>query len=182
MRVAYDLLRSVNATYANIEWDDVAAESLSREGGALGLPESLQGCVGVQSGLTPEEAQVTKEGPADAVVAPELPASSEAGKVGDASATEDRLQEEDDDDGLERGVTVVGVAEDDAVDDTSRQVLRTKQMLLQQMDRQAACDKHEAEMRKHHPTFQHTAERQEIQESERKIRGRINRIHLDIKK
>ena len=79
VRVAYDLLRSVNATYANIEWDDVAAESLSREGGALGLPESLQGCIGVQSGLTPEEAQVTKEGPADAVVAPELPASSDGG-------------------------------------------------------------------------------------------------------
>ena len=49
------------------------------------------------------------------------------------------------------------------------------------MDRQAACDKYEAEMRKHHPTFQHTAERQEIQESGRKIPGRINRINLDIK-
>ena len=49
-----------------------------------------------------------------------------------ASAADEMLQEEDEDDGLERGATVVGVAEDDAVDDTSRQVLHTQQMLLRQ--------------------------------------------------
>ena len=62
-----------------------------------------------------------------------------------ASVADEMLDEEDDDDGLELGETVVGVAEDDAVDDTSRQVLFTQQMLLTQMERQAACQKHEVE-------------------------------------
>ena len=49
-----------------------------------------------------------------------------------ASVADEMLQEEDDDDGLEWGAIVVGVDEDDAVDDTSRQVLHTQQVLLRQ--------------------------------------------------
>ena len=49
-----------------------------------------------------------------------------------ASVAGEMLQEVDDDDGLERGVTVVGVTGDDVVDGTSRQVLCTQQMLLTQ--------------------------------------------------
>ena len=90
VRAAYNLLRRVNATYANVEWDGVAAEALSREGGALGLPETLQGCVGVPRDLAPDDAKVTLEGPADAVV----------------DTVVDQLGE--DDNALERGATVVG--------------------------------------------------------------------------
>ena len=62
-----------------------------------------------------------------------------------ASVADEMLHEEEDDDGLELGVTVVGVAEDDVVDDTSRQVLFTQQMLLTQMERQALYQQYEVE-------------------------------------
>ena len=96
----------------------------------------------------------------------------------DASGTDDRLLEEDDDDGLERGVIVVGVAADDAVYDTSLHVLHTQQF-LQQMGRQAECAKFGAELRKHYSTSQHTAECEDIEKNCRNIRSRINWIMLN---
>ena len=158
VRSAYNLLRCVNATYADVEWDEVAADALSREGGALGLPETLQGCVGVPLDRTPDEAKVTLEGPADAVVEPLV------GQPGE------------DDDTAERGATVVGCAEEDIADDTSQHALRTKQLLLQQLDRDIENQKHEAEMRKSVPTFVATEARNELKERGRELQKEIKQI------
>ena len=161
VRSAYNLLRRVNATYADVEWDEVAADALSREGGALGLPETLQGCVGVPLDRTPDEAKVTLEGPADAVVEPLV------GQPGE------------DDDTAERGDTVVGCAEEDIADDTSQHALRTKQLLLQQLDRDIENQQHEAEMRKSVPTSEATEARNESKERGRELQKEIK--NLDVK-
>ena len=57
---------------------------------------------------------------------------------------------------------MVGCAEEDIADDTSKHALRTRQLLLRQMERNIECQRHEAQMRVTLLTYEAAEERQEL--------------------
>ena len=159
-REAYEFLRSHNAAYAHVTWDEEAARGLEVVP-ELGLPAVFGACVQLQGANAEPAENLRQEGPAEAV-------------LGNSDSEDEAVVEKDE--------YCAGLADEDAKIDTDKQFAKVELALRKLEMQKAETLLHEQQVRSSGPSFsdyKSLAGREAIEQEEKKLHAEMLKLKLD---